>query len=347
MTRPTVRFAVVRMNHHHIYAQVDMLLAAGGELDAFYAPEAELAGPFATRYPQARRAATEEEVLEDAAIQLVVTSAIPCDRAPLGIRVMRCGKDFQTDKPGFTTLEQLAAVRQVQAETGRIYSISYNERLQVRAAVKAGELIRQGAIGPVLQMTGLGPHRVNPPNREPWFFDPKQYGGILADIASHQFDQFLYYTGSTEAVVVASQVGNLGHPEHPGLEDFGDVMLRGDGGLGYIRVDWFTPQGLGVWGDGRTFVLGADGYIELRKYIDVVGRPGGDHLFLVDHHGAQHIDCSGVKLPYGRQLLDDIVNRTETAQSQSQAFLASELALTAQARAMRVDRSPLTWEVSK
>jgi predicted dehydrogenase len=347
MTEPVVRFAVVYANHHHIYAQVDMLLAAGGELVGFHIPEEDLAATFAARYPGAVRASSEPEILEDESVRLVVTSAVPCERAALGVRVMQHGKDFQTDKPGFTTLDQLTAVRRVQADTGRIYSISYNERLQVRAAVKAGELIQAGAIGRVLQTTGLGPHRVHPPEREPWFFERSKYGGILADIASHQFDQFLYYTASTQAEVVASQVGNLGHPEHPGLEDFGDVMLRGDGGLGYIRVDWFTPQGLGVWGDGRTFVLGTDGTIELRKYIDIEGRPGADHLFLVDHAGIQYIDCADVELPYGRQLLDDILNRTETAQSQSQAFLASELALVAEARAARVTLSASPREVVK
>ncbi len=335
-SQPQVRFAVAHINHHHIYAQVDQLLEAGAELASFYAPEPELAGKFAATYPQVRRAECEEEILDDPGIQLVVTSAIPSRRAALGARVMRSGKDFQTDKPGFTTLDQLAEVRRVQAETKRIYSISYNERLQVRAAMKAGELIKAGAIGKVIQMTGLGPHRVHPPERDPWFFDRSEYGGILADIASHQFEQFLYYTGSTKAEIVSSQVANFGHPEHPGFEDFGDVVLRGDGGMGYIRVDWFTPQGLGVWGDGRTFITGSDGYIELRKYIDIAGRPGKDHLLLVDHKGIQYIDCSGEPLTYGRQLVYDIIHRTETAMPQEHCFLASELALRAEASATRL-----------
>jgi predicted dehydrogenase len=336
MALPRVRFAAVYINHHHIYAQVEQLLAAGAELAAFYAPEPELAGPFAAAYPQAVRVVSEVEILEDPDIQLVITSAIPCRRAPLGIRAMQHGKDFQSDKPGFTAPEQLAEARRVQAETGRIYAISYNERLQVRAAIKAGELIRAGAIGNVIQMVGLGPHRVHPPERAAWFFERDSYGGILADIASHQFEQFLYYTASQRADIVASQVGNFGHPEHPGFEDFGDVMLRGDGGMGYIRVDWFTPAGLGVWGDGRTVITGTEGSIELRKYIDIAGRPGQDHLFLVDQKGIQYLDCSDVELPYGRQLVADIVNRTETAMPQDHCFLASELALRAEATATRL-----------
>jgi predicted dehydrogenase len=158
----------------------------------------------------------------------------------------------------------------------------------------------------------------------------------LCDIGSHQVDQFLFYTGSKKAEIVASQVGNVAHPEHPGFEDFGDVMLRGDGGMGYVRVDWFTPDGLGVWGDGRLFLLGTEGYIELRKYVDIAGRKGGNHLFLVDRKEARYIDCSNVLLPFGPQFVGDIVNRTHVAQDQEQCLLAAELVLRAQEKAQRI-----------
>jgi predicted dehydrogenase len=233
-------------------------------------------------------------------------------------------------------LEQLAAVRQVQAETGRIYSICFSERFEVAAAVKAGELVQAGAIGKVVQTVGLGPHRINVPSRPAWFFERDKYGGILTDIASHQVDQFLFYTGSTRAEVVAAQAGNFKFPQYPELEDFGDMVLRGDGGTAYIRVDWYTPEGLGVWGDGRLTILGTEGYIELRKYIDIAGRPGQNHLFLVDQRETQYMDCSQVELPYGKQLIMDILNRSETAMPQEHCFLVSQLALEAEAKATRL-----------
>ena len=335
-TQPTIRFSTIGLNHNHIYGQTNLLLRAGAELVSFYAPEPELAAPYARTYPQARAARTKEEILEDQAIQLVIGAAIPCDRAPLGVEVMRHGKDYMSDKPGFTSLDHLAQARQVQAETGRIYSICFSERFEVPAAVRAGELVRAGAIGKVVQTVGLGPHRIHPPDRPDWFYQKARYGGILTDIASHQVDQFLYYTGSTQAEVVTAQVGNFNNPEYPELEDFGDMVLRGDGGAGYIRVDWYTPQGLGVWGDGRLTILGTQGYIELRKYIDLAGHPGGNHLFLVDHQGIRYEDCSQVDLPYGRQLIADVLNRTETAMPQVHCFLASQLALEAEARAARL-----------
>jgi predicted dehydrogenase len=336
-SRPSrMKFAAIGLNHNHINGQVESVVRGGGELVSFYAKEPDLAAAFGKRFPSAKLARSEREILDDPAIKLVVSASIPNERAPLGIEVMRHGKDFMVDKPGMTTVEQLEQVRGVQATTKRIYSILYSERHENKATVKAGDLVKAGAIGKVIQTVGLGPHRMTPKSRPAWFFERERYGGILCDIASHQFDQFLFFTGSTQAQVVASQVGNVHHPEYPGLEDFGDVMIRGNGGTGYIRVDWFTPDGLNTWGDGRLTILGSDGFIEIRKNVDIGGRAGANHLFLVDQKETRYIDCNDVVLPYGERLVDDVLNRTETAMPQTHVFLTMELALQAEKQAQRV-----------
>jgi predicted dehydrogenase len=332
---PRIKFAVIGVNHNHVHRQVESVIRGGGEFVSFFAKEPDLAEAFAKRYPQAKLARSEKEILESD-VQLIASAGIPDQRAPLGIQAMRHGKDYLSDKPGMTSLQQLAEVRKVQAQTKRIYSIMYSERHENRATVKAGELARAGAIGKVIQTMGVGPHRLNMKTRPAWFFEKARYGGILVDLASHQFDQFLYFTGSTKAEIVASQVGNVHHPEHPGLEDFGDVMLKGDKGTGYIRVDWFTPDGLATWGDARLTVLGTDGYLEIRKNIDLAGRPGADHLLIVDQKGTRYLDCKNEPLPYGERLVDDVVNRTETAMPQQHCFLAMELALKAEKVARKV-----------
>ena len=335
---PRIRFSVIGLNHGHIYSQTTSVIRGGGELVAFHAKEDDLAEEFARRYPQAKRVQTETEILEDTSIQLVVSASIPNERAPLGIRVMEHGKDFMVDKPGITSLTQLAAVRKVQKKTGRIYSILYSERLENKATVKAGELVQAGAIGKVVQTIGMGPHRISLSSRPEWFFDKKYFGGILCDIGSHQFDQFLFFTGSTSGKILSSQVGNVHYPQYKEFEDFGDALVQGNRGTGYIRVDWFTPYGLNTWGDGRLTVLGTDGYIELRKNVDIAGRNGGNHLFLVNQKETQYIDCRDVDLPYGRQLVDDVVNRTETAMTQEHCFLATELTLLAQKNAVKMGK---------
>jgi predicted dehydrogenase len=264
---------------------------------------------------------------------LVASAGVSADRGPLGIAVMRHGKDFLSDKPAFTRLEDLETARRVQRETGRIYGIDYSERLRNRAMVKASELVVAGAIGRVIQTIGLGPHRLGAHARPDWFFQRERYGGILTDIGAHQADHFLHFTGSTTFEIVASQVGNFAHPETPELEDFGDALVRGNGGTGYFRVDWFTPNGLDSWGDGRVTIIGTDGFIEVRKNIDIAGRPGPSHLFVVDQRSTRYVDCSQVDMPFGRLLLQDIRDRTETAMAQAHAFLAAELALRAELQA--------------
>lgn len=341
MPAETVRFAAIGLNHAHIYGQTNLLLQAGAELVSFYAVEPDLATQYGQVYPQAKQVSDPRVILEDPTIHLIISAAIPDERAPLGIAAMRHGKDYMVDKPGFTSMAQLEEVRRVQAETGRIYSICFGERFQSAATVRAGELVRSGAIGTVVQTIGLGPHRANLATRPPWFFQRHRFGGIINDIGSHQAEQFLFFTGAARAEVVTAQVANYRHPQYPEFDDFGDVLLRGvtPEGLevsGYIRVDWYTPDGLGTWGDGRLIVLGTDGYIEVRKNIDLAGRPGGNHLFLVDRKGTHYIDCNDVALPYGPCLVYDILHRTETAMPQEHCFLASELVLRAQQVAHRL-----------
>jgi predicted dehydrogenase len=341
----SVKFAVCGMSHDHIYGMVGAMIRGGGELVSVFCAEPDRRATFVKRFPQAKVVNSEDEILNDRSIQLVLSSAIPVERAPLGVRVMKHGKDYLSDKPAITTLEQLAVVRKTIAETKRIFGIMYSERLEVKAAVKAGDLVQSGAIGKVVQTVNLAPHQIfqkhgdagGGSGRPAWFWEPDQYGGILTDIGSHQVDQFLFYTGSTQAEPVASQVGNIHHRDHPNFQDFGDVMLRGNKGVGYVRVDWYTPDGLGTWGDGRLVIEGTEGYIELRKYVDIAGRPGGNHLFIVDQRQVRYIDCNDVVLPFGPQFISDVVNRTHTGQDQAQCLLAAELVLQAQKNAHVLD----------
>lgn len=336
--KESIRFSVIGINHSHIYGITEDLINGGGTLVSVFAKEPDLLNGFTKRFTGVKMADSEEEILQDDTIQVVASAGIPVERAPLGIRVMKAGKDYVSDKPGIVTFEQFEEVKKVQKQTGRIYSIVYSERLRNRASVKAGDLVMAGAIGKVVQTIGLGPHLMRPQTRPDWFFDPAKAGGILCDIGSHQCDQFLFYTGSREAEVGLSQIGNFNTTEYPDYQDFGDMNVRSPHATGYIRIDWFTPHGLPTWGDGRTFILGTEGYIEMRKYVDIAGRTGENHLFLVNQDAVAYYDCSRVHMPFGEQLVSDVVNRTETAMTQHHCFLATELALTAQKNAFRLNQ---------
>jgi len=331
-----IRFAVIGIDHRHIYDLVGGLLEAGAQC-AGYCPSTSDPGVLAglrERFPRLKPVDDARRLLDDPEIDLVCCAAVPDERAAIAITAMRNGKDVMVDKPGMTSFDQLAAVERAVHETGRIFSICFSERFLVPATQVAARLIDEGAIGRVIQTVGLGPHRLNAAIRPAWFFEPSRFGGILVDIASHQIDQFLFFTGSEDATIVASTIGNFAHPQVPGFQDFGEVLLRSDKAAGYVRVDWFTPDGLSTWGDGRLTLLGTEGTIELRKYVDIAGRPGTDHVFLVDRKGTRHIDASGEPLQYFRRFLADM--RDRTAMAQAHVFTVMRLALEAQEHAGRV-----------
>ncbi len=328
-------FAAVGLDHGHIHGMCNGLVEAGGQLKWVYDPDPQKLDRFCQAFPQARRARSERELLDDPEVRMVAGACVTSERCALGLRVMDAGKDYFTDKAPLTTLEQLEAAKAACQRTGRKYAVYYAERLHSEAGVFTGRLIEQGAIGRVLQVLGMGPHRLGSAGRPDWFFRKEQYGGILCDIGSHQIEQILYYTGSRDATVVRSQIANYNHPQYPELDDFGDAMLVTDtGATGYFRVDWFTPDGLQMWGDGRSFILGTEGFIEQRKYMNIGTDDGPDHVFLANGEGETRFDVRGkVGYPYFGELILDCLNRTEHAMTQEHAFKAAELSVRAQMQA--------------
>jgi predicted dehydrogenase len=331
-------FAAAHLDHGHINGQCSALIAAGATLKWVFEPDPAKLEAFRGRFPQARAARALDEILADPEVKLLTAAAVTSERAALGCRVMEAGKDYFTDKAPFTTLEQVTKARAVAAKTGRKYMVYYSERLTSEAGMFATDLVRDGVIGRVVQVVGLGPHRLNKPSRPAWFFEKEKYGGILCDIGSHQCEQFLTYAGATNAMVSHAAVGNFANPDTPELEDFGEASFIGNNGAtNQFRVDWFTPGGLSTWGDGRTFILGTKGYIELRKYVDVAREKTGGHVYLVDEKGEHHVPVTGrVGYRFFGEFILDCLNRTEKAMTQAHAFQAGELCVRAQVAARRL-----------
>ncbi|MGN1021481.1 MAG: Gfo/Idh/MocA family protein [Aristaeellaceae bacterium] len=332
-------FSAARLDHGHIYGICNALTEAGGTLKYVWDPDPKKVEQFLKVYPQAIPAMSEDQVLQDKETMMVAAAAVTSERGPFGVKVMAHGKDYFTDKAPFTTLEQLNAAKAKVAETGRKYMVYYSERLHVEGAILAGYMVDQGEIGKVVSVSGFGPHRLGASGRPAWFFEKEKYGGILCDIGSHQIEQYLHFAGEEDAKIVSARIGNYGNPQYPELDDFGDCTLTGaKGTTNYFRVDWFTPDGLRTWGDGRTLILGTEGYIEIRKYIDVATEnSGGNHVILVNGKGEKHIDATGVTgYPFFGELILDCLNRTENAMTQAHAFKAAELCVTAQMMAQEL-----------
>ena len=332
-------FSAIGLDHGHIFGMTNGLVEAGATLKWVYDPDPQKMDQFVEKFPQVKKAKSEAEVLEDKEVSLIAGAAIASERCALGLRAMDAGKDYFTDKAPLTTLEQLAAAKEKVNATGKKYSVYYSERIHVETAVYAEQLIAQGAIGKVIQVICIAPHRIgNPENRPAWFFEREKYGGILCDIGSHQIDQVLFYTGATDGSVVNSQIANYSHPKYPELDDFGDAnLVMNNGATGYIRVDWFTPDGLQSWGDGRCFILGTEGFIEQRKYMNLGTQDGPAHLFLANQKEESHYNVAGkVGYPFFGKFILDCLNRTENAMTQAHAFKAAELSVLAQKNATLV-----------
>jgi predicted dehydrogenase len=326
------RFAAIGLDHRHIYDLTQDLLDEGAECVGYNPDTTDprvMAG-FRKRFPHVPEAETTR-LLDDPSIDFVVIAARPCDRAELAIAAMRRGKDVMVDKPGITTPEQLAAVERAVAETGRIWSICIG-RLASPAIQQALHIVRSGELGRLVHTTSLAPHRLNRALRPAWFFDRLAYGGIINDIGVHAIDQFLAFADADDVEVVQSTVGAFG-TEPEGFEDFAELVLATPSVRGYVRLDWFTPDGLPTWGDGRFFAVGTEGTLELRKNLDIEGREGTDHMFVVNRTATRYIDCSKLPVTYYRNFLRDIAERTETAMPQRQTFNVCRLALQAQAQA--------------
>jgi len=331
-------FATVALEHGHIFGMCNGLLEAGAELKWVYDPDPAKVQAFLQRFPGTPVAESEAQVLEDERIALVAGAAVPSERGDLGLRVQQHGKHYFTDKTPFTAADQLARARDSVAQTGRKWYVYFSERLHVEGAVMAGWLIEEGWIGRVLQVTNIAPHRLNKAQRPAWFFQREKHGGILCDIGSHQIEQFLYYAGASDAKVLHAKVANYANPDVPEFEDFGDATLLADNGATqYLRVDWFTPDGLRTWGDGRLFITSTEGSIEVRKYLDVARSGEGDHVFLVTGEKEEYIPAAGkTGFPFFGQFILDCLNGTEHSMTQRHVFKAAELCLEAQRVAVRI-----------
>ena len=337
-----VKFGIIGIDHRHVYTQAQFLIELGAELVGWCTEGSPTTlGGFTRRFPKAKRVTDPRSLLEDQDIQVILTSAIPSERAKISISAMEHGKDVMSDKPGCLSFGDLEELRQTVQQTGRIWSVDFSERFEVPAVTLAAKLVSDGAIGDVIHTLGIGPHRLNSKSRPNWFFDSNQNGGILADIGSHQIDQFLFFTKSERAEITLASIRNMGHQEFTNFSDFGEIALRSETANGYIRLDWFTPDALPTWGDGRLFLLGTEGSIEIRKYCDIGSEEEGNYVYLTNGTKYEKIYGGDAGCPYFYNFLVDVVERSETAMPQKHPFKVMELAIQAQEMADGEQRNEL------
>ena len=331
-------FGVTGLNHTHINPMCTGLIEAGATLTHVYEQDEKLLEAFLKKHPTVSVCKSLDELLSIPTLELIATAAIPSDRSKIEILSMKAGKDVFTDKAPFLTKEELSEVKRTSLETGRKLFVYYGEFMHNEAAIFAKQLIDRDIIGKVAHIDIFAPHRLNAPYRPGWFFERDKTSGILTDIGSHQFQQFLEYAGTNRATLNSARVANYFSPEYEGFDDFGDATLTADNGItGYVRIDWMSPKGINTWGDGRVIILGSKGYIELRKNCNIGTEAViTNSVYVCTEDGVFTESVSGkVGYPFFTNLMKDVRNRTYTAMNEEQVYNAIELAITAQEIGMK------------
>ncbi len=327
-----VCFAVIGLAHIHIYDMCRGLIKAGAKLKYIYDSNRDLVKQFLYAFPNAEVCQNEEKILADDSIRLILSAAIPSERADIAIRSMKAGKDFFVDKAPVISIEQLEAVKQTIDETGRKYFVFYSESVVNEAAIFTNSLLKRGVIGDVFHIESSASHMLNASMRPEWFFEKKYTGGIITDLGSHQIQQFLLFSQSLDVTINGARVLNRNNTIHSHFEDFGDFNLTSKNGVtGYFRMDWYSPKGLKTWGDPRIIIEGSKGYIELRKNCNIGYDKEPNHIFVVTDDGQFHENVSGkVNITFYEDIISDCIFRTETAVDSELQLKAMELSVNAQ-----------------
>lgn len=335
-----MKFAVIGLNHGHIYGQVEGLLTIPGATCAgFHAAEDDLAAQFSQRYPHIPRR-SQRDLLNDKSIDLITSASINSEKGGLAVDVLNAGKHFFVDKPPLTTLEHVAAVKAALQSSRKMMFVFYGERMSCQFDIRAKQLIEEGAIGEVVHVMGLGPHRLNPASRPAWFLDPAQHGGTLNDIASHQVEWFVWITGQ-RIKSFSSRVGHFNNNSPATFEDFADATITGENGVtGYIRVDWLTPDKSPIWGDIRGLIVGTKGTIEIRRTINLAAKDDADRtglmLMTTNDIPPHRVDCRNILIEWPTQIANSLKQNRNLLLDHDTLLHVMEMSVKMQQQATRV-----------
>jgi predicted dehydrogenase len=254
------RIAVAGAAHPHVdYALDEIGRNPDYRLVAVADPDRELAAKWAA--PYGAQVFTDHRTMLDAVeADVVVTAGVYGDRGRTVVDALRAGCHVLADKPLCTTLDDLEAITAAARETGR-HVVLMLEKRYYPETLAALELVRAGTLGEITGVLSSAPHKLNRSARPGWFFDRAGYGGILADLAVHDIDAALLFTGLTAGTVRGDIAGTV--PGTDGFAPYGVATLASAGVLVTAEVSWMTPAASAVHGDYRMRLIGTRGTAEL------------------------------------------------------------------------------------
>ncbi|WP_410790172.1 Gfo/Idh/MocA family protein [Kribbella sp. C-35] len=315
------RIAIAGAAHPHVaYATAEVDQVAEYDLVAVADPSRETAERWAAPY-DAKVFTDHQQMLREVEPEVVMVAGIYGDRGQVVVDALNAGCHVIADKPLCTTLEDLDAIAEAADRTGRHVTLLLEKRYYPVTLAALGIADRLGTIHGV---TSSGPHKLNRPTRPAWFFERARYGGLLNDLAVHDIDAALLFTGLTSGIVSGSIVDS----------SYGVATLSGPGAVITAGVDWMNPAGSPVHGDYRMKLVGTEGTAELLW--------ARNRLVLTTTDLAPH----DVPLPAGHRpaelVLKALAAGNEPDITTERGLLATRLALLAQ-RSAENGGVPISW----
>lgn len=264
-----MRLAIAGLAHPHVqYLLTEVDHVADVELVGMADPDPELLERYNQRYGVSTYH-DHRKLLDATSPEVVGVAGVYGDRAGVVVDALQAGAHVLADKPLATTLDQLAEIEG--AAGSRTVSVLFEKRFYpvTRAA---RELVAAGELGDLVQLAATGPHRLGRSDRPSWFFRRRCYGGPLGDLAVHDVDLALLFSGARSGWVTASQ-GNAAVPDRPEFADHASALLQAGALAATLEVNWLTPDGSPYHGDYRLRVTGTTGTLEIffaRGHVDAV-----------------------------------------------------------------------------
>jgi UDP-N-acetylglucosamine 3-dehydrogenase len=251
----------------------------------------------------------------------VVDVCLPTDlHVETGLRAISAGRAVVMEKPIARTLEEGARLVQGAQKAGVPLMPGQVVRFFPEFA-EGNRLVRSGTIGtPAAARTRRG--GLAPTGSDSWFMDHERSGGVLLDLAIHDFDWLRWTLGEVEHLYARSLGAKTGKGPDYGLT----TLTFENGAIAHVESTWMDPSGFRV-----TFeVAGSDGLIEFdsRTRATLITSSTGESGPVI----ARESLLTPLEDPYYRQLrgfIDAVQAGTEPPVTGYDGWMALSIALSA------------------
>jgi len=147
-----------------------------------------------------RACADFNDAVSDATVEVVFIATLNSMLAPIALAAVKNGKHVLVEKPAAIFTKELDELEAAAKKTGALVRVGYNHRYHP-AALKAVELFRSGALGPMMFLRGRYGHGGRIGYEKEWRADAKiSGGGELIDQGVHLIDLAGIFLGDFTSV---------------------------------------------------------------------------------------------------------------------------------------------------